>query len=166
MADFKKLSAVDMVETVSDAATVLIEEHGVIKRVPKDEVGGIKVAYPAEVGQTIVVKAVDENGMPTEWECADMGGSGGGHWVMYGTDAKITASEGIYEALEKLLDDGIPVCVTTFFDARNYDAQNFQTSIGTNIRWNGNNKEYIVVDGVNDIMFYIYKNGNHEYFWD
>ena len=25
-----------------------------------------------EVGQTIVVKAVDENGKPTEWETADM----------------------------------------------------------------------------------------------
>ena len=26
----------------------------------------------AEVGQTIVVKAVDENGVPTEWECAEL----------------------------------------------------------------------------------------------
>lgn len=69
--EFKKLSAVEMVETVGDAANVLIEEDGVIKRVPKDEVGGIKVAS-AEVGQTIVVKAVDGNGVPTEWECADM----------------------------------------------------------------------------------------------
>lgn len=35
----------------------------------------------AQVGQTIVVKAVDENGKPTEWEAADMAsgsGSGGG----------------------------------------------------------------------------------------
>ena len=31
--------------------------------------GGIEVTG-AEVGQTIVVKAVDENGKPTEWECA------------------------------------------------------------------------------------------------
>ena len=33
--------------------------------------GGIEVTG-AEVGQTIVVKAVDENGKPTEWECADI----------------------------------------------------------------------------------------------
>lgn len=33
--------------------------------------GGIEVTG-AEVGQTIVVKAVDENGKPTEWECAEL----------------------------------------------------------------------------------------------
>lgn len=72
MAEFKKLSAVEAVASVSDTASVLIEEDGVIKRAPKSEVGGIKVASTAEVGQTIVVKSVDENGKPTEWECADM----------------------------------------------------------------------------------------------
>lgn len=71
--EFKKLSAVEAVETVSETAYVLIEEDGVVKRAPKDEVGGIKVAS-AEVGQTIVVKAVDDNGVPTEWECMDIGG--------------------------------------------------------------------------------------------
>lgn len=70
--EFKKLSAVEAVDAVSDAASVLIEENGVIKRAPKSEVGGIKVASTAEVGQTIVVKAVDAAGNPTEWECADM----------------------------------------------------------------------------------------------
>ena len=74
MAEFKKLSAVEAVEAVSDAANVLIEENGVIKRAPKGEVGGIKVASTAEVGQTIMVKAVDADGNPTEWECADMSG--------------------------------------------------------------------------------------------
>lgn len=71
MAEFKKLSDVEIIETPIDTANVLIEEDGVIKRVPKDEVGGIKVAA-AEVGQTIVVKAVDENGNPTEWEAVDL----------------------------------------------------------------------------------------------
>lgn len=37
--------------------------------------GKIEERFPApveaEIGQTIVVKAVDENGKPTEWECAD-----------------------------------------------------------------------------------------------
>lgn len=40
MAEFKKLSEVDILETASDNATVLIEEGGDIKRVPKKEVGG------------------------------------------------------------------------------------------------------------------------------
>lgn len=39
----------------------------------------IPIPQTASVGQTIVVKAVDKNGKPTEWEAADMGsGVGGG----------------------------------------------------------------------------------------
>lgn len=34
MADFKKLSAVEKVESAKDSATVLIEEDGIIKRMP------------------------------------------------------------------------------------------------------------------------------------
>lgn len=34
----------------------------------------------AKVGQTIVVKAVDENGKPTEWECVDMSSGGVTSW--------------------------------------------------------------------------------------
>lgn len=40
MAEFKKLSEVEQIETASDNATVLIEEGGDIKRVPKSAVGG------------------------------------------------------------------------------------------------------------------------------
>lgn len=40
MAEFKKLSEVEQIETASDNATVLVEEGGEIKRVPKKEVGG------------------------------------------------------------------------------------------------------------------------------
>ena len=38
--EFKKLSDVEVVEAVSDAANVLIEENGVIKKAPKTQVGG------------------------------------------------------------------------------------------------------------------------------
>lgn len=38
--EFKKLSDVEVVETVSDSANVLIEENGVIKKAPKTQVGG------------------------------------------------------------------------------------------------------------------------------
>jgi hypothetical protein len=68
--EFKKLSAVESVGAVSDTANVLIEENGVIKRTLKDNIsGGIKLTSTAEVGQTIVVKAIDDNGKPIEWEC-------------------------------------------------------------------------------------------------
>ena len=39
MAEFKKLSAVETVEAVSETANVLIEENGVIKRAAKNEIG-------------------------------------------------------------------------------------------------------------------------------
>jgi hypothetical protein len=39
MAEFKKLSAVEAVEAVSETANVLIEENGVIKRAAKSEIG-------------------------------------------------------------------------------------------------------------------------------
>ena len=51
----------------------------------------IKPPTTAAVGQTIVVKAVDADGKPTEWEAADMpsGGGGGGasdvFYAIYGT---------------------------------------------------------------------------------
>jgi hypothetical protein len=38
---------------------------------PESDGGGASINVTAEVGQTIVVKAVDENGKPTEWEAAD-----------------------------------------------------------------------------------------------
>ena len=38
--EFKKLSDVEVVEAVSDAANVQIEENGVIKKAPKTQVGG------------------------------------------------------------------------------------------------------------------------------
>ena len=40
MAEFKKLSAVETVESVGEYANVLIEENGVIKKAPKTVVGG------------------------------------------------------------------------------------------------------------------------------
>lgn len=43
MAEFKKLSEVEQVDSASDTATVLIEEGGEIKRVAKSEVGGAGV---------------------------------------------------------------------------------------------------------------------------
>lgn len=36
----------------------------------------IKTPQVAEVGQVLVVKAIDESGKPTEWECTEKGGGG------------------------------------------------------------------------------------------
>lgn len=47
--EFKKLAGVDTVGTATDAANVLIEENGVIKRVPKTEVGGSGGSEPEVV---------------------------------------------------------------------------------------------------------------------
>lgn len=40
MAEFKKLSEVEMLESTSDSTTVLVEDGGEIKRVAKSKVGG------------------------------------------------------------------------------------------------------------------------------
>lgn len=52
--------------------------------------GYVKAPSVAEVGQTIVVKAVDENGVPTEWEAADFPSGGGTQWKLINT---ITTTE-------------------------------------------------------------------------
>jgi hypothetical protein len=107
--EFKRLSDTEMVATVGDSASILIEENGVIKRAPKDEVGGgIKVASTAKVGQTIVVKAVDENGNPTEWECVDVSGADSGSKIYYldnGGSATYFVDEELYNILMISCDD-------------------------------------------------------------
>lgn len=51
MAEFKKLSEVELLETSSETANVLIEEDGEIKRVPKSAVGGAGGGLP-----TVIIK--------------------------------------------------------------------------------------------------------------
>jgi hypothetical protein len=59
----------------------------------------IPVPQSANIGQTIVVKAVDENGKPTEWEAVDLpsgGSSGGKTFFLRNEDAYFGSStEGI-----------------------------------------------------------------------
>lgn len=79
MADFKKLSEVDLVEEVSDTANVLIEEDGIIKRAPKTKVGG---AGSDSVIKTAIItsSAYDSHisnvtpyvGDPTTYSCKNM----------------------------------------------------------------------------------------------
>ena len=44
----------------------------VVDTITASRVGAIPSPVTAAVGQTVVVKAVDGNGVPTEWEAADM----------------------------------------------------------------------------------------------
>lgn len=44
----------------------------------ENDAGYLTAPATASVGQTVVVKAVDESGKPTEWEAADMQSGGGG----------------------------------------------------------------------------------------
>lgn len=105
MAEFKKLSEVDVLNTASDNATVLIEEGGDIKRVPKKEVGGAG-GYVIKLANSYI----DNNGMfcfdESYDELYDVLMAGGSVWVDY-TDAPesaaptsnlVAAAEGFYTA--------------------------------------------------------------------
>ena len=68
--------------TSADNGKYLGCENGAAVWLPVEAPGGGDISLgltAASVGQTIKVKAVDENGKPTEWEAVDML-SGGGHW--------------------------------------------------------------------------------------
>ncbi len=58
--------------------------------------GNISVPATASVGQTIVVKSVDANGKPTEWEAVDMSiitDSSGAKWkLVVGTDGTLSTT--------------------------------------------------------------------------
>ena len=90
---FRPITDLEIVEQMSENDTVLIERNGMLKRtkgVSQDAVKSVNGVIPdsegnvelpttipsirtATVGQSVVVKAVDENGKPTEWEAADAG---------------------------------------------------------------------------------------------
>lgn len=69
----------------------------------------IPVPSTAEVGQTIVVKAVDENGKPTEWEAVDVASGEGDNWkllVDFESTEEIAANTGM---VFDTADDGTPI---------------------------------------------------------
>lgn len=59
----------------------------------KNEVDYVPVPMAAEVGQVVAVKAVDENGKPTEWEAVDMGG--GYDMVLVTSNGNVELNNGI-----------------------------------------------------------------------
>jgi hypothetical protein len=74
MAEFKKLSEVEQIETASDNATVLIEEGGEIKRVPKKEVGGagIPTAIIKDSSYDNAIAGLQTMGTMRTYECINM----------------------------------------------------------------------------------------------
>lgn len=74
-------------EQINAAVNAYLDEN------PVD--AGIQPPETATVGQTIVVKAVDENGKPTEWEAADLPSGGGAKATKLITVADITAETDI-----------------------------------------------------------------------
>ena len=73
--EFKKLSDVNVIEEMKDGLNMLVEDGGEIVKIsansmiPEDY---IPSPAAASIGQTIVVKSVDENGKPTEWEAVTL----------------------------------------------------------------------------------------------
>jgi hypothetical protein len=63
----------------------ITQDH--IDRITAEEVGAIPSPVTANVGETIVISKVDENGKPTEWMTAPMesggGGTGNGNAVLF-----------------------------------------------------------------------------------
>lgn len=77
MAEFKKLSEVEQIETASDNATVLVEENGEIKRVPKNEVGGGGAIATAIIRSSDYLDAIEgmksgRAGVAITYECLNM----------------------------------------------------------------------------------------------
>jgi hypothetical protein len=76
------INMVTKASATSEALTVKITTHAeiVYNKLPKeylpDDIGG-SIDVTASVGQTIIVKEVDENGKPTKWEATDLPMGGG-----------------------------------------------------------------------------------------
>ncbi len=94
----------------------------------------------ASVGQTIVVKAVDESGKPTEWEAADLpsggGGSGGSIWLQpFELMGTATLQEDCERWVITQTDDG------TTFAYKQYRAIRFNTKTVASADTTANNAD-------------------------
>ena len=69
-----------------------------------DPGGYIPAPETASVGQTIVVKAIDVTGKPTQWEAVDMVGGGGYGWQLLTT---VTTTENVTSLTVNTGDDGV-----------------------------------------------------------
>lgn len=91
--NFKKINDVPVVEAMKNDLNVFVEDGGKMAKIPANKMipedvalksdiptkvselendSVIPVPMTAEVGQVVAVKAVDENGKPTEWEAVEI----------------------------------------------------------------------------------------------
>lgn len=139
--EFKKLSDVEVVETVSDSANVLIEENGVIKKVPKSQVGGnvSDGSVSSNAGLSIIVCVENYNFQV------------------------VSAPDNLYEVIEKMFNEGaiVPLNIYTC---------EFQDGECTHIdQWKLSIHKYsdrfeIQSDNYTCSVMNIYSNGNIECF--
>lgn len=85
------------------------------------DVGAVSVPATASVGQTIVVKAVDDSGKPTEWEAADMLPKSPTDWEPWTTEEQAAARDRIgidkpFELIEEIVCDGEATAYTRTVD--------------------------------------------------
>ena len=76
--DYLKGAKGDTGDAGQDYVLTYADKADIAEEVAKLVTLGTSIDVTAEVGQTIVVKSVDENGKPTEWEAADFPEGGGG----------------------------------------------------------------------------------------
>ena len=84
----------------------MVEEYGGIVEIVRDS---IPVPSTAQVGQTIVVKEVDESGKPVSWECVDV--PAGGDIESWNYEKTITIEEEVASITINTLDDGTPLAL-------------------------------------------------------
>ena len=121
MADFKKLSAVEVVETVSDTASVLIEENGIIKRTPKDKIGmNLKHLDTVESISDASNILIEENGVIKKAPKTAVGSTNKNtspvDIVFYLSNGTVELVQGTYEEVRNKIESNEPVlaCLTEF----------------------------------------------------
>lgn len=117
MTEFRRITEVEVVQEVNVEDTVLIEQSGAAKRAPKEALipTTVPVIQSATVGQTVVVKAVDEDGKPTEWEAADVSGGGASPvWtITYASDGTLTTDK-TYAELNEIITNRKPIIAVAY----------------------------------------------------
>lgn len=105
MAEFKKLSEVEQIESASENATVLIEEGGEIKRVAKKQVGGAG-GYVIKMSEA----SIDENGCYyftyNYDELYDILSAGGSVWIDWTDAPQISSPSNM--SLNNITNWGVP----------------------------------------------------------
>lgn len=95
---------------------------------------------------------------------AGMGG-GGGHYILVDlAGGKVTASDGIYEAVEDFLNNGNVVTVNVYSRSENDNKPEIAHCPVTAIRFNTGETDRIDFDC--GMAVWIKKDGNHSYYYD